>query len=1171
MSAGFVHLHVHSEYSILDGACMVEGILDRCEQYGMRSCALTDHGSVFGAIEFYQKAKKRGIKPIIGCELYVSPTTRTDRSFRSSGTASNHMVVLCKDETGYHNLCRLSSAGFLEGFHYRPRVDDELLAQYHEGLIATSSCLAGRIPRAVNEGDIDAAEEHIRKYVEIFGRENFLIELMDHGMPEEAKVNPVLRQLAEKHGLMLIATNDCHYIDKEDAAAHEALLCMQTGSTLEEERRFRFPSSEFHFRSPEEMRERFADCPEALTNTILVAERCNLDLPLKKHLIPKFQTPAGEPKEAYLRALAYQGLAERYGDPPAQRLIDRLDYELGVIESMGFVDYFLVVWDLIKYAREAGIPVGPGRGSGAGSLVAYSLRITNIDPMRYNLLFERFLNPDRVSMPDFDIDFCFERRGEMIDYAKRRYGTGNVCQICTFGRMLAKNVIRSVGRVMGMPYGDVDRIAKLIPDQLKITLEESLEKEPQLRGLINGDPQIARLWQLATRLEGTIFNVGTHAAGVVICDQPLTDHVALFKASGSETVATQAEMSGVEAIGLLKMDFLGLRTLTVVHDTVRMIRKNRDIAIDIDEIEPNDDKTYALLRSGHTTGVFQLESSGMRELTKRIGLQSLEEMSALVALYRPGPMQFIDTYIQNKYHPDQMKFDHPLLEPILKETYGIAVYQEQVMQLVQAIAGYSLAQADILRRAMAKKKPEEMDKQRKVFTEGCLNRKLTEKLAKDLFEKIESFAGYGFNKSHSVAYAFVAYQTAFLKANYPVEFMCALLTSETGNLDKIALYVDECRRIGIEVRPPDVNHSRERFSVEENTIRFGMGAVKSVGEGPAEAVVREREENGPYKDIFDFCSRLDTRVVNKRLIESLTRAGAFESTGWNRRQVESVIETALEEGQISQRDRASGQISMLDLFGETAAEGAMHQKPDLLEWPDSELLQNEKEVLGLYVSSHPLARHAEVIERFSTVSLVDLGELRENQEVTIGGLVSGIKTHLTNRGKMAFLTFETLEGHTEVTVFSDLFEQKAGLFVQDMIMMLRARVSYRNQAPSLVAVEVIPIEDAEKELTTAVHIRVQTPGLDDVLVERIAEIVGARPGTADVYLHCVTPQRDEVTVHATSSCRVAPSRALRTEIENVLGEGCIWFSAGMGLPSHNTPKIVAPEEPRWKQRKANNN
>ena len=816
MSAGFVHLHVHTDYSLLDGMCTVKGLLGKCKEFGMDACALTDHGNLFGAVDFFKSAQKAGVKAIIGSELYVSPTTYTDRNFSSSSEASQHLLLLCETLEGYHNLCKLSSLAHLHGWYYKPRVDDELLREYSAGLIAASACIGGRIPQAILREDIPAARKTIEKYIDIFGAENFVLELMDHNMPEEHQVNPVLVDLANEYGLLYIATNDCHYLEKTDAEAHDALLCVQTATTLEDEHRFRFPNDSFYFRSPEEMAAQFPKWPEALSNTQLIADRCNVELPLNRRLIPSYDPPEGQTKSEYLYALVMQGLKERYGDPPKEYL-ERADYELGIIERMQFLDYFLVVWDLINHARQEGIPVGPGRGSGAGSIVAYSLYITNIDPMRYKLLFERFLNPDRVSMPDFDIDFCYNRREEMIEYSRNKYGEENVSQIITYGRMLAKNVVRNVGRVMGMSYSDVDRIAKLIPDELKMTLEKAEEKEPALKQLIAEDSQIAKLWGLAKRLEGTIGNCGTHAAGVVICDQPLTDHVALFKASNSETIATQAEMKCVEEIGLLKMDFLGLRTLTVVHEAVRLLKEGGKVPADfnIDQLEPNDDKAYELLRSGQTTGVFQLESSGMRDLAKRIGLQSLEEMSALVALFRPGPMQFIDTYIQNKFDPDHIEYEHPLLEPILGETYGIAVYQEQVMQIVQALAGFSLGQADILRRAMGKKKVDLMAEQREKFIAGCKEKEIDSKLAGSLFDKIETFAGYGFNKSHSVAYAFVAYQTAFLKANYTVEFMCALLTSESGNLDKTALYVEECRRLKIDVLPPDINFSRRDFTVEK--------------------------------------------------------------------------------------------------------------------------------------------------------------------------------------------------------------------------------------------------------------------------------------------------------------------------------------------------------------------
>jgi len=1168
MSAGFVHLHVHSDYSVLDGACKIHELLDRCEKFGMNACALTDHGNLFGAVEFYQAAKKRKIKPIIGCELYVAPESRTNKEAKFKGSFNNHFLLLCENTTGYHNLCKLSSIGYLEGHHYRPRVDDEVLLKYHEGLIATTSCLAGRIPQAILADDLDLAQEMLLKYVEIFGKDNFLVELMDHSIEEQEKVNPVLAEMAEKHGLMMVATNDCHYIDQEDADAHEALLCVQTGKTLQDDKRMKFPNNQFYFCSPEDMRGKFHRWPEAVANTEKVAERCNVEIPLGRSLIPAYVVPEGKTKEGYLEELVLAGLAERY-TPVPEDYRDRAMFELDVINKMRFTDYFLVVWDLIHHARSQGIPVGPGRGSGAGSIVAYALQITNIDPMRYGLLFERFLNPERVSMPDFDIDFCYNRREEMIEYSREKYGKDNVSQIITFGRLLAKNVVRNVGRVLGMPYGEVDRIAKLIPDELKITLKIAAEKEPELKRLIAEDPQVAHLWRLASRLEGTIGNCGTHAAGVVICDHPLTDHVALFKASNSETIATQVEMKCVEEVGLLKMDFLGLRTLTVVHEAVRLVRENRGIEIDIDSLEPDDEKTYAQLRSGMTTGIFQLESSGMRDLARRIGLQSLEEMSALVALYRPGPMQFIDLYIESKFKPEKIVYDHPLLEPILSETYGIAVYQEQVMQIVQAAAGFTLGQADILRRAMGKKKAELMAEQRQQFVEGCKKtNNIDAELAARLFDKIETFAGYGFNKSHSVAYAFVAYQTAYLKANYPVEFMCALLTSESGNLDKVALYVDECRRMDIPVLPPDINKSETDFTVEGETIHFGMGAIKNVGDGPTRAIVQERAENGPYTDIFDFCSRLDTRMVNRRLIESLNKAGAFASTGWNRRQVDATIDTALSEGQSAQRDRASGQTSLFEMSGMEESVTTMHQKPDLPEWPEPELLQFEKEVLGLYISSHPLAPHAETLRQFSTVRLIDLPEQKEGQEVALGGLVGTVKTHFTNQGKkMAFMTLETLEGSVELTVFNDLYETAYEMLVPDAIVMLGARVNFRNGEPSLLATKILSMDDAQEQFTRAVHVRLQAADLGEKLLDKLADALDQARGTCDVYLHCHTPAAGEVVVHAVDACRAAPSPALREQVEQLLGPGSIWYSAGMGLPTHEPMRVVTPEVPRWKKRK----
>ena len=1086
-------------------------------------------------------------------------------SAHTAREAYNHLLLLCETTEGYHNLCRLSTLGYLEGWHYKPRVDDDLLEKYKEGLICSSACLGGRIPQAILNEDIPAAREAIEKYIGIFGKDRFFIELMEHGLPEETIVNPVLAELAGEYGLDIIATNDCHYLDAEDVEAHDALLCVQTGTTMDDEKRFKLPNGEFYFRSPDEMAACFTRWPEAIENTVKLAKRCNVEIPLDQNLIPAYDVPAGyADKIVYLRELVMRGLAERYGEPPAQKYVDRAEFELGVIERMQFADYFLVVWDLISYARKNGIPVGPGRGSGAGSIVAYALQITNIDPMRYSLLFERFLNPERVSMPDFDIDFCYNRREEVIEYAYEKYGRENVSQIITFGRMLAKNVVRNVGRVLGMSYGDVDAIAKLIPDELKIKLKSAAQKEPELRARIDSDPQVAKLWRLAERLEGTIGNCGTHAAGVVICDHPLTDHVALFKAANSDTVATQVEMTYVEKVGLLKMDFLGLRTLTVVHDAVRMVKDKRGIGIDIDNLEPDDVKTYALLRSGQTTGIFQLESSGMRDLAKRIGLQSLEEMSALVALYRPGPMQFIDKYIEGKLNPETIQYDHPITKPILEETYGIAVYQEQVMQLVQACAGFSLGRADIVRRAMSKKKKDLLGAQRKDFIKGCANNGIDEKLAKVIWDKIETFAGYGFNKSHSVSYAFVAYQTAFLKANYPEEFMCALLTSESGNLDKVALYVEECRRMNIAVLPPDVSKSHTDFTVEDGNIHFGLSAIKNVGEGATEAIVREREENGAYKDIFDFCSRLDTRLVNKRLVESLNKAGAFAGTGWKRVQVAAVLDAALGEAQSTQRDRDAGQTSLFDISGMEETVEVMHERPDMDEWPERELLQYEKDVLGLYASGHPLSGFKKILDHFNTLDLEHFKEVEEGTEVNLGGIINTIKTHLTKRGKMAFLGLDTLKGSCEITVFSDLFEKRGGIIVPDTPVMINAKISYRNNAPGLLANDIYLLRDAEQHLTRAIHIRLGKATAETA--DELSKLLGVHTGNCDVYLHCAMPGNGEVIVHANKACLAKPSSGLRCKVEDLLGEGAYYCSAGMGLPTHAEPKKPAHGDKPWKRR-----
>ena len=1166
-TAGYVPLHVHTHYSLLDGLSKTHDIIARCKEYGIGACAITDHGTLFGAMEFYYAAKEAGIKPIIGCELYVSPTTHKDKSGKSSSDASDHLVLLCRNEEGYHNLCKLSSIAHIEGRHYKPRVDDDLLAKYSKGLMASTACLGGRIPRLLRHGKLDEADQVAEKYAEIFGRDGVFIEMMNHGMEEEEEINPLLADLAQRHGLLHIATNDSHYTDREDYEAHEILLCIQTQKTLDAPDRMRMSGNEYYFRTPDEMRGLFARWPEAVSNTLLVAERCEFKMPGDMRLIPDYAPPPGCTKPDYLKELVMQGLVERYGDPVPATHVERALFELGVIEKMQFTDYFLVVWDLIKYARQAGIPVGPGRGSGAGSIVAYALRITNIEPLRYNLLFERFLNPERVSMPDFDIDFCFWRRDEMITYARERYGAANVSQIVTYGRMLSRNVVRNVGRVLGMPLGDVNRICNMLPTDAKKKLADALGEEAELRRLVQEDPQVARLWRLALRLEGTINSVGVHAAGVVICDHDLTDHVALFKAANSETVVTQAEMKGVEKIGLLKMDFLGLRTLTVVHEAVRLISEGHGVALDIDNIPTTDAKTYELLRSGETMGVFQLESSGMRDLARRIGLESIEEMSALVALYRPGPMQFIDTYIDWKFHPERIEYDHPSVEAILRETYGIAVYQEQVMQMAQAAAGFSLGHADIMRRAMGKKNQAALDKEKAAFVEGCGKNGIDKGLANTIWAKIERFAGYGFNKSHSVAYAFVAYQTAWLKANYPVEYMCALLTSEIGNLEKAALYIEECRRMNIAVLPPDVNHSMLNFAVEGDAIRFGLSAVRNVGEGPATAIVAERA-NGPYADIYDFCKRLDTSCVSARVVESLNKAGAYASTGWNRRQVDSASEKAISEGQVVQRDKAIGQTSLFDMGDSDDSFQRIYEQPKLPEWPEHVIWEGEKEMLGLYISSHPLQNYRDLVERYSTLDLKDTSALKEGEEIMVAGLVSTVRTIQTKKGsRMAFLRLETLQGPCEVTIFSDLYEQKAALLVADLVVVCTARVNYRDDKLGFVANDLVPIDDAERQLSRAVHVRVHPPRQQIEVLDKLALILGSVPGSCDVYLHCGLADEGEVVVHAPNACRVSATRQLRYAVEELMGQDTVCFSAGMRLPSHQAAKVY--QQPRWKQRGEN--
>jgi len=1141
----FVHLHVHTQYSLLDGMCRIPDLLKRVKEYGMPSVAITDHGNLFGVVEFYQQAMKAGVKPIIGTEIYVAPGSRFEKSARNSAEAAYHLVLLAENETGYKNLLKLSTASYLEGFYYKPRVDRELLAECHEGLIALSACLAGEVNALLSEGRADAAERAACTYRDIFGEENFFLELQDEGMPEQHRLNPQIVSLADKCGLGIVATNDCHYVDQTDAAAHDVLLCIQTGSTIDQADRLRFPTDQFYVRSPAEMAERFARWPEALRNAAEIGHRCNVELDFGQRLLPRYKVPEGYASaHEYLRELVRKGLEERYPELTAE-VRERAEHELAIIEQMNYTSYFLVVWDFVSFARRNAIPVGPGRGSGTGSLVSYALRITNLDPLKYGLQFERFVNPERVSPPDFDIDFCYVQRDKIINYVREKYGDQNVSQIITFGTLGARAAIRDVARALNLPYALGDRVAKLVPWQLNITLAEALEREQELQRMIE-QPEVARLWKFATAVEGLVRHPSVHAAGVVISARPLTEYVPLCRAKGDpqEPITTQYESTALEKIGLMKIDFLGLRTLTVIDETLRSVKENRGIELQPEDIPLDDAATFEMLRSAHTAGVFQLESSGMRDLAKKIGIDRFEEIVALVALFRPGPMHMLEDYVRRKHGLTPIKYDHPLLKPILEETYGVMLYQEQVMKIASDVGGFPLGRADVIRRAMGKKDPDEMAKLRDDFVKGARKRKVSARTAEKIFNHMAQFAGYGFNKSHSAAYALIAYWTAYLKANFPLEFMAATLSSEMGNSDKLAGYIEECKRLGIAVRPPDINESRRNFTVVGDAIRFGLAAIKNVGEGTVEAIVQERETGGRYTSIFDLCARADSRQLNKRVLESLVKAGALDSTGAKRAQMFEVIDRAMEQGHLLQRERESGQTSLFDLIGEDSAAMGDRSLPDIEEWQENKLLANEKEVLGFYVTGHPLVRFARAIEQFATAKTSDIHSLDDGTIATLGGILAKIRLQTTRRGdRMAFLILEDLDGFVEVVVYPETYQKTKGILMEDMPVMVQGRIAANEGEPRIVANEIFSLDEAPKRLVSAVHIKLTTAGLEKPMVEQLASVLSAHSGDCDLYLHLVTPRHGEVTIKTGAQHKVEPSDALLRATQELLGEETVWFGA----------------------------
>ncbi len=1138
---GFVHLHVHTEYSLLDGANRIKDLIARVTELGMDSVAMTDHGAMYGAVDFYKTAISKGIKPILGCEVYISRRKMTDRQ-PGIDSEQNHLVLLAENNTGYRNLMKIVSAGFTEGFYYKPRVDTGFIAGHTEGLIALSACLSGEIPEAILKGDLEKAEKKALMYRDLFGEGNFYLEMQNNGIEGQNLVNQQLVKLSRKTGIPFLATNDAHYLRREDAKAHEILMCIQTGKNLNDENRMRFNSDQLYLRSPEEMQAAFAEFPEALENSVAIAARCNVKLDLGNVHLPEFKMPDGIERDhfEYLHDLCTKGLSARYGEDPAPHLKQRLDYELTVIRDMGYTDYYLIVWDFIKYARDNGIPVGPGRGSGAGSIAAYVLEITNIDPIRYNLLFERFLNPERISMPDFDIDFCVERRQEVINYVIEKYGSDHVAQVISFGTMAARAVIRDVGRALDIPFADVDAIAKMIPFQPGMSIEKAMELNPELKKKIDGDVAAAELINTAKLLEGMPRHASTHAAGVVITRAPVTEYVPLAK--NDNIVVTQFSKYPIEETGLLKIDFLGLRNLTVMHEAAIMAGKTTGAEIDIDHIGMDDPEVYKMIAEGHTTGVFQLESPGMTQFMKELNPASLEDIIAGISLYRPGPMDQIPKYIRHKNNPDEIVYEHQLLESILDVTYGCMVYQEQVMQIVRELAGFSMARADMIRRAMSSKKPDVMAKERQNFlygiesetgsdvtpVRGCIKNGVDERTANNIFDEMMHFAGYAFNKSHAAGYAVIAYQTAWLKHYYPVEFMTACLNSFMGSSAKIAEYVHECSAMGIAVKPPSINLSGDRFGIADRCITFGLAAVKNTGWGAAAAIVRERLQNGDYRSFKDFCMRTDFGAVNKRAVESLIKCGAFDCFGIYRSKLIAVYEKVLESAHESKKKSIAGQLSLFDTGLSIHAVGAGSQGghdntgsllteeyPEIREYPEKVLLSMEKEMLGLYITGHPLDEFREELKRETTLVSSDINQIRDQEtgsvpetagaaghlpadalagmptdmavdiatditadlsadmptdaagyiakdgdKVVVGGIITEVKTKTTKSNNlMAFITLEDLHGSMEIIIFPSDFERNARHIATDNTVIISGRMSIREEeAPKIIFESLKPLK-----------------------------------------------------------------------------------------------------------------
>ncbi len=1146
----FTHLHVHTEYSLLDGAARIKDLIAGTKELGMDAVAITDHGAMFGVVDFYKEAKKQGIKPIIGCEVYTAARTMLDKDVEKD-KRQGHLVLLAKNDVGYHNLMKIVSAGYTEGFYYKPRIDHDVLRKYSEGIIALSACLAGDVQSKLLNSDYEGAKKEALTLLDIFGENNFYLELQDQGLEEELQILPYMKRLHEETGIPFVATNDVHYVRREDAVAHDVLLCIQTAKTVDDENRMRFPNDQFYLKSEMEMEKLFADLPEAILNTKKIADRCNVEFQFGQIHLPEFHAPEGKQNETYLRELCAEGMRDRYGEmKPA--LEERLAYELDTIVAMGYVEYFLIVWDFINYAKSHGIMVGPGRGSAAGSIVAYALKITDIDPIKYGLIFERFLNPERVSMPDIDIDFCYERRQEVINYVIEKYGADKVAQIITFGTMKAKAAVRDVGRAMNMSYGDVDVIAKAIPFDLKMTIDKALDMNPELRSSYEEDRRVRELLDTAKALEGMPRHASTHAAGVVISKKNVNEYVPLYLAD--KGISTQFTMGTIEELGLLKMDFLGLRNLTVIRDALELIEQNHGVKLDLSKMTYDDKATFELFSSGNTQGVFQFESSGITQFLKNLKPDCFEDIVAANALYRPGPMSSIPTYIENKKNPKGIEYVDKSLEPILSVTYGCLIYQEQVMQIVRDLAGYTYGRSDLVRRAMSKKKMDVMLKEQEYFVygkddeagnieiKGCIRNGIPERAANEIYNQMISFAEYAFNKSHAAAYSLLAYQTAYLKNYYTVEFMAALMTSVIGDATQIAKYIRNCQEMKIEVLPPDINESSKKFTVKDRKIRFGLLGVKNVGEGVIDAIVKAREEKGLPKDIFQFINNADIHEINKKAIESLIKAGAFDCLAGNRAQHLSVYEGLIESEQNNSRKNIEGQLSLFQISADSMHNSSMtSQLPDVAEFSKDLLMAMEKEMLGVYLTGHPLSDYAEKIEKVSTITSEDLahaeegGDIHDGMAVTMAGMVSSKKTLITKKNKMmAFLQLEDLYGTAEVVVFPNVYEAALNLLKTDAVIVVRGSVNFKeDEEPKLLADKIFGINDFNGgSISSIVKITIPVEMDENLSLSRIREIIMKHRGDTPVVITAAATNKKYKTK---SNLWVNPTDRFIQELSELIG------------------------------------